>query len=61
MPQWKCPFCQTENPPRIEKELSSSAWIVFVVLLLVCLPLCWIPFVTMKTEKRVCSGCGTRL
>jgi len=58
MPQFKCPFCQNEAPPVTVKETN---WILFVILLLLCLPLCWLPFVCMQKEKRKCSACGTTL
>ncbi len=58
---YKCPYCQHEGPPRIEKKMSSNGWILFIVLLMLCFPLCWIPFVMddMKEEKRRCMSCGT--
>jgi len=59
MAQFKCPFCQNETPPRIEKEVNM---VLFVILLLFCLPLCWIPFLdSQKKEKRKCSACGSQL
>lgn len=43
--------------------MSSQGWIFFVLLLLLCFPLCWIPFVmsSMKEEKRKCAACGSSL
>lgn len=59
MAKFKCPFCQNETPPRIEKEVNM---VIFVILLLFCLPLCWIPFLdSQKKEKRKCSACGSQL
>jgi lipopolysaccharide-induced tumor necrosis factor-alpha factor len=41
--------------------VKETNWILFVILLLLCLPLCWLPFVCMQKEKRKCSACGTTL
>ena len=34
--------------------LNKNGFIVFIILIFVCLPLCWIPFVVdgMKAEKK---------
>lgn len=58
-----CPYCRYQGAPIIEKKLSSGGWILFVVLLLFCLPLCWLPFVIdgCKEETRKCASCGTKL
>jgi lipopolysaccharide-induced tumor necrosis factor-alpha factor len=49
--------------PIVEKKMSETGWIVFVLLVIFCLPLCWIPFVTegTKEEIRKCANCGSRL
>jgi len=43
--------------------LNSGGWAVFIILLLFCLPLCWLPFVIggCKEEIRRCANCGTKL
>lgn len=58
-----CPFCHRQGPPIITKKISTSGWILFIVLLLCCFPLCWLPFVMdgCKDEERKCAGCGTKL
>ena len=60
---FKCPFCQHQGPPIIKTQLGSSGWVVFILLLLFCLPLCWLPFVisSLQEEQRKCGSCGTRL
>ena len=60
---FKCPFCQSEAPPNTMKKVSGTGWIVFVILLLFCFPLCWLPFVLdgCKEDVRTCSSCLTRL
>ncbi|MGO9642076.1 MAG: LITAF-like zinc ribbon domain-containing protein [Candidatus Acidiferrales bacterium] len=58
-----CPFCRNQAPPIIEKKVSSNGWVIFVLLLLFCLPLCWLPFVIdgCKEDIRRCSSCGAKL
>jgi len=62
-PGFVCPFCRYQGSPIIQKEVSSGGWILFVVLLLFCLPLCWLPFVIdgCKDETRKCPSCGAKL
>jgi DNA-directed RNA polymerase subunit RPC12/RpoP len=58
-----CPYCGSREPPIIRERLSDSAWIVFVILLVLVItaPLCWIPFVTMYDRIRYCYDCDNRL
>ena len=61
---FKCPYCGHEGMPYVEKKnLSTGGWVLFVVLLLVCFPICWLPFVIdgCKEEVRKCPACFTRL
>jgi hypothetical protein len=55
-----CPHCGSDEPPVVRKEISAAGWVVFVVMLLVCLPLFFIGLL-MQEEYRVCRECGTRL
>jgi len=63
MTGFTCPFCHRQGPPIITQKISGGGWILFVILLLFCLPLCWLPFVMdgCKDSERRCAGCGTRL
>lgn len=58
-----CPFCRHQGLPIRNKKVSSSGWIVFVLLILFCIPLCWLPFVIdgLQEEERKCARCGARL
>ncbi len=60
---FKCPFCQHEGPPAVQEKMSTGGWILFAVLLVICFPLCWLPFVLsgMKEEVKKCTSCGTTL
>jgi len=59
----KCPYCGKEGQPIVTKKISGAGWILFVVLLLFCLPLCWLPFVLegCKEEERKCGACGCKI
>jgi hypothetical protein len=55
-----CPYCHTDEIPTTREEYGATTWIVFVILLLFCFPLCVIAlFITQS--YRVCSQCGMRL
>jgi hypothetical protein len=50
--------------PFIEKKkLSTGGWVLFAVLLVVCFPICFLPFVidACKEEERKCAGCSMKL
>jgi len=57
---FKCPYCQSQSPPIQKQKISTAGWILFVVLLLACFPLCWIGLL-MKEDYRACSFCGLNL
>jgi hypothetical protein len=57
---FKCPYCQSPAPPVQKQKISTAGWILFVVLLLLCFPLCWIGLL-MKEDYRSCSFCGLGL
>ena len=59
----KCSLCGHEGMPIIKKTLSSGGWVFFIVLLLFCLPLCWLPFVLDECKDKIqkCAGCGSKL
>lgn len=56
----ECPFCHTDAMPLVRSQISTAGWIVFVVLLLLCFPLCLIALF-IKEDFRVCSRCGIKL
>jgi hypothetical protein len=58
---WRCPFCGGGGGlPLEQRKVSTGGWIVFVVLLLCCFPLCFIGL-TMKRTTTRCRQCGTIL
>jgi uncharacterized membrane protein YvbJ len=57
---FKCPYCQSQSPPVQKQKISTAGWILFVILLLACFPLCWIGLL-IKEDYRSCSFCGLGL
>lgn len=57
---FQCPFCHTQQPPYVQSQISTAGWVLFVVLLIFCFPLCIIGLF-IKENYRVCSGCGIKL
>jgi GYF domain 2/LITAF-like zinc ribbon domain len=57
---FRCPFCQSTQPPLTRSKISTAGWVMFVVLLIACFPLCIIALF-IKEDYRVCSSCGTKL
>jgi hypothetical protein len=55
-----CPYCRCNARPRTTRSISAAGWIVFVVMLFVCIPLCWIGFL-MQDERKQCVECGVKL
>jgi len=60
---FRCPFCGHGGPPGIKKIMSAGGWVLFCVLLLLCFPFCWLPFVLdgCRDEERKCRSCGCKI
>jgi hypothetical protein len=57
-----CPFCHSDFPPGVRREITGGAWVLFAVLFFLCLwPICWVPLVVMRRERRYCQSCGVHL
>ena len=57
----RCPFCGAAGPPRYEGKVSTGGWIAFVLLFLICLPLCWLGPLLGRQYSAVCGTCGIKL
>lgn len=55
-----CPHCMNRFPPRYERKVSTTGWIVFAVLLVTFFPLFWIGLL-IKEDTWVCQACNARL
>jgi hypothetical protein len=53
----QCRACGYAGPAMIVEKISTAGWVVFVVLLLCCLPLFWIGFL-IKERRAQCANCG---
>lgn len=57
---FRCMHCGSSDLPVTVKKISTGGWIVFVVILLVFFPLCWIGLLITDNYK-VCYECRIRL
>ena len=57
---FQCPYCQTAAPPVRDSRISTGGWVVFAILVFLCLPLCWIGLL-MKEDYTTCRDCGIKL
>ncbi len=53
-------YCRNCNQdcPTSTSGLNQTGILLFVVLILFCLPLCWLPFVVDSCKKHICNKCG---
>jgi len=59
--QFRCPYCGSHDMPRTQTNISTAGIVLFIVLLLfLCLPLCWIGLLIQESH-RYCVGCGMKL
>ena len=55
-----CPHCMNRFPPRYERRISTTGWIVFAVLLVTVFPFFWIGL-CIREDVWVCQACNARL
>jgi hypothetical protein len=58
--RFRCPYCDSDEPPAHRSDISAAGWITFAVLLMVCWPLCFIGLF-IKEEYDVCRDCGRKV
>jgi ribosomal protein L37E len=56
-PIWQCRACGFQGQAMVREKVSVAGWVVFGLLLLVCLPLCFLGLF-MKDKTAVCPRCG---
>ncbi len=56
----ECPYCDSTARPRCTMVISQAGWVLFIVLLFLFFPLCWIGLLMTEPEYR-CRDCGARL
>jgi len=55
-----CFRCGYNGPIAMVEKVSQNGWIVFAVLAVTCLPLCWIGLL-MKAHVAQCPNCRAQL
>jgi hypothetical protein len=58
--RFQCPYCGTEEPPEVKTRMSTTGWVVFVILLICCFPLCLLGLLA-REDYRVCGDCGIKV
>eukprot|EP00804_Cyclotella_cryptica_P030325 CCRYP_011869-RA/>CCRYP_011869-RA protein AED:0.29 eAED:0.29 QI:119/1/1/1/0/0/2/288/193 len=58
-----CPFCSHAGITRTTLACGDCTWISVIILLLVCCPLFWVPFVCSNCmdTKHHCRNCGRQV
>lgn len=54
----RCMTCGYAGQMNHIEKISGGGWVMFVVLLLFCFPVCWIPLIAMKDRGLSCPQCG---
>jgi hypothetical protein len=55
-----CPFCNTRREPLVVSKVATGGWVLFCVMLVVCLPLCLLGLL-VRDHYPVCSRCGANV
>jgi DNA-directed RNA polymerase subunit RPC12/RpoP len=58
--RFECYRCGSTYPPVTKTEISQTGWILFVVLLVMFWPLCFIGLF-QKESFQACADCGARV
>jgi len=57
---FRCPYCRSRERPYVSSQVSAAGWVVIVIMILFCVPLCFIGLL-MTEETRVCCDCGRQV
>lgn len=57
---FRCPHCGSGEPAIRQWKVSTAGWVLFALLLLFCLPLCFLGLL-LKYESLQCGTCGVPL
>ena len=57
---FRCPFCGSSEAAVTQRKVSTTGWVVFALLLLFCLPLCFLGLLITE-EKLQCGTCRMEL
>jgi DNA-directed RNA polymerase subunit RPC12/RpoP len=56
----ECRHCGSTERPYSSSSISEGGWILFVVLLFLFFPLCWIGLLITE-QRETCADCGARI
>ncbi len=56
----KCPYCSHTGSTKLTKSFGDCTWISVIIMLIVFIPLFWVPFVfpSCQDTKHQCRKCG---
>lgn len=57
MAPFHCRACGFAGHAMVSSKVSTGGWVVMCLLLLLCLPLFWIPLLAMKDRLTCCPNC----
>jgi hypothetical protein len=57
-----CPFCRATAPPITRSKVSTTGWVLFLLLTISCFGifLAWVGLL-IRENYKVCSRCGVRI
>ena len=54
-----CPHCENYCEVQINHNVPTEAWVMFFIMILLCAPLCWLPFLVYPYEITLeCKRCA---
>lgn len=60
VPSDRCRDCGKVDDPILGSKVSQSGWVIFILLLVLFLPLCWLGLL-VREKYPVCRHCGYKM
>ncbi len=61
MAHYQCHHCGANRPPIVRSRVTTSGWVFFAVLLMLCFITSFLPLITMREQYQVCGSCRRQL